>query len=560
MLLRIGFAVLALSYLMPGHFLPWTAFQPQWVSALALLALGAAAVSLRGAAARRTPLPLPGPALLALALTPLPWLQYAFGQLPFLSDALLPGLYLLAFGMSVVVGSALYSRLGERASEWLLDALLMAGAVSVGIALSQWLRIGTTPLIDDLRPGDRPGANLAQANHLATLLSLSVIALLQVYQARRLSSPVCGLLLVWLGLGLVMTQSRTGWLSMIIVAVVLLSLRRRLNLRASASAVGVAVGTFAAAILTWPAVNEWLLLDTANLADRLSVGTRRLHWATLWDAAWRQPWFGYGWQQVTLAQQAAVLDHAPSHEMVQNSHNVVLDLLIWVGTPIGGTLAAVGTWWTWWRQARAINDAHRLWLWCAVLAIGVHALLEYPLDHAYFLLPLGLLVGLLEQSLPSAPLKSSRTLPRPVFVALLAAMTCMLFWIGQEYMRVEQAGRDVRLLLAGVGLDVVPSVPPPDVVLLDGPREYHRFMITPARAGMMNADLDWMRAVSQRNAYPPAMLRFALAAGLNGRPEEAALTMRRLCAMHPPRRCSEAREAWRSAQESFPGIAAIPGP
>jgi len=95
---------------------------------------------------------------------------------------------------------------------------------------------------------------------------------------------------------------------------------------------------------------------------------------------------------------------------------------------------------------------------------------------------------------------------------------------------------------------------------LDGPREYHRFMITPARVDMSAEEVDWMRRVMQRNAYPPAMMRSALAAGLNGRPEEAAQTLRRLCHMHVELRCEEARASWSAAQQQFAVLRPIPAP
>ena len=255
-----------------------------------------------------------------------------------------------------------------------------------------------------------------------------------------------------------------------------------------------------------------------------------------------------------MAQQRAVLNHPASQEMIQNSHNLLLDLLlrngVWLGAAVFGGLL-------WWyvSRLRQCKNTQAFILLAAIGVIGVHAMLEYPLDQAYFLLPFGLLVGLLSGQRASRPL-----LPRPLFGAALAGMFVMLLWIGVEYLKVEQANRDVRLLLAGFGLDKVPSVPPPDVKLLDGPREYHRFMITPARTGMRQAELDLLRRVMQLNAYPPAMMRFALAAGLNGLPEEAELTLRRLCQIHPEIRCEEARISWKAAQTQFPVLVGIAAP
>ena len=88
----------------------------------------------------------------------------------------------------------------------------------------------------------------------------------------------------------------------------------------------------------------------------------------------------------------------------------------------------------------------------------------------------------------------------------------------------------------------------------------HRFWLTQARPQMTSHELDWMRRVSMREPRPPAMLRYALAAGLNGRPDEAALTLARLCHLHPAERCDEGRASWHSAQEKYPALRAVAFP
>lgn len=549
-LLVFGSVLLCIAYLLPGHYLPWSSFQPQWVSALAMLLLAWGLVGMSG---RPDRLDVPWLACLALFLAIVPWLQFAFGLIHFRSDALLSSLYLLALALCIVAGAAPDCSSRALVLRLVFGALLAASAISVALALVQWLQIGSHTLVADLPPGGRPFGNLAQPNHLATLLSLGVVALLYEFQERRLTSVTTSLLLVWIAFGLVMTQSRTGWVSMGLLALWCLWRGRHIPLRTPPSAVVLVGLLFLLAILLWPRINDLLLLSTTPLQDRLAPGTRWLHWSAIWQAIWMEPWWGYGWQQVSLAQQQTVLNHAPSMEMIQNSHNIGLDLLVWNGVPIGALAIAAGLLW-FAGQVRRCADTYSFVLVAAVGILGIHAMLEYPLDHLYFLLPLGIFAGLLGK-------ESTRfRLPSPVFGLTLGVMACLWFWIGAEYLKVEQANRDVRLLLAGYGLDKVPEVPPPDVSLLDGPREYHRFMITSATVGMSQEELDWMRRVVGRNPYPPAMMRLSLALGLNGLPEEAALTLRRICHMHPKERCSEAKEAWLSAQQQFSVLSSIPLP
>jgi hypothetical protein len=137
----------------------------------------------------------------------------------------------------------------------------------------------------------------------------------------------------------------------------------------------------------------------------------------------------------------------------------------------------------------------------------------------------------------------------------------MLFWIGADYMKVEESARQVRMVLAGVAHGKSPSdVPPPNTVLLDAPREFHRLWITPAQPGMTSQELTWMRDVVWRNPSSIAMLRYAMATGLNGRIQESSRTLRAICNIHTPKRCEEARASWKAAQSTYPQLKDVPTP
>ena len=71
---------------------------------------------------------------------------------------------------------------------------------------------------------------------------------------------------------------------------------------------------------------------------------------------------------------------------------------------------------------------------------------------------------------------------------------------------------------------------------------------------MSSDQLNWMRKVSERFGYAPVMFRYALAAGLNGQPEIAQQTLARLCRIHEPNRCAEAREGWEALQVRYPQL------
>lgn len=547
--LILGLVALSLGWLLPGHYPPWVTFQQQWVSALGALLVAGAALASRPAERVHWPW-LAGVVALFAAV---PLLQGLAGQVRFLSDSVLPALYLVAFAVSMTTGYMLARQQGGHWTNALMAAVIVAAMASTTIAMLQWLQLGSSIFITDLRLGGRPYGNLAQPNHLATLLGMGVAGLLGAYERRRLGAMATAFAVGWLGICLVMTQSRTGWLFVFVLVVWWASMRRRTGLRLGAGAVVTGVTVFALGIVVWGPLNNAMLLASDSLEARLQPGLRWLHWTTLWDAIGQKPWLGYGWMQAALAQQATALAHPASHEMLQDSHNVVLDLMVWMGVPLAALfVAAVVVWLA--VQVRRCRDARCWSLLAACAAILTHGLLEYPLDYTFFLLPLGLMMGSVE-GLSAQP--AGRTWSRWTLALPLAGLAAMLLWIGAECMKLEDSTRQLRFFKLGIGIDRVATVPPPDVKLLDAPREYHRYWLTPARAGMSVEQLDWMRDVMQRNAAPPAMLRYALAAGLNGRTDEASKTLALICSLHDEKRCSEGRQSWAQLQRQYPQLRGI---
>ena len=550
----IGLSFLAMAFLMPGHYLPWASFQSQWVAAFGAALVVFSAARVVGQAGRG--IAIPPVAVLLLACAAIPALQWLGGQLHFASDAVLASAYIVAFALAMT-GAAAWSQHGR--SDWLdrlFAALIAAAGVSVALACAQWLSLDVSQLwLASLPPGARPFANLGQANHLALLLVLGVVGTIRAHSRQALGGATAPLMLIWLGLGLAMTQSRTGWLMVALLVLWWWSNRSRLP-QLAVGRVLFAASIFVVTVLSWDALNDALQLQRLNtMAERLQAGPRALIWQTMLVAIERSPWIGYGFNQVVFAHQAAATELEPVHRMLESAHNLVLDVALWVGVPFAMTLMfAVGAWL--FAKVRACRDLDDWSVLAAIGAILTHAMFEFPLEHAYFLLPLGLLMGSFPQASIAAP---QRVIAWPLALPVLA-MTVLLFVIGNEYLRVEQANRQVRLALFGVGDPAGADAAPPDVWLLDAPREYHRLMLTRASEGMSTDELDWMRRVTQRHAFPPAMLRYALAAALNGREAEAELTLRQLCAMHTPLRCEESRDAWKAAQKRWPALAGISAP
>lgn len=83
---------------------------------------------------------------------------------------------------------------------------------------------------------------------------------------------------------------------------------------------------------------------------------------------------------------------------------------------------------------------------------GLHALLEYPQAYLYFLLPVGLMIGVIEARVP---VHRTLALPRPVFGLLaLALLAGVVFW---DALRASNAYTEVRFAEARIGLRDAPA-------------------------------------------------------------------------------------------------------
>ena len=545
-------ALLPVAWLLPNHYVPWVS---AWHDGLTLLLLSVLAVGVKGKAA----LPASWAVAIAVALGVVA-LQWGTGLLVFAGDAVVAALYLLAFALSLTVGLAYNApRQADRLRllPTLSLAVVLAASVSVGIALVQW-----TGAIDlgmwgaDLPPGGRPFGNVAQPNHLCSIAFLGLCSLALLRERGLIGRAGFALGAVWMLLGMVMTGSRTGWLQVAALLLMALALARRCDARVGPRHVAALALVYGLGVLVWPAINEVLLMAPARSGAEVATGgTRPLHWAAMLTAIAMEPWFGYGWQQVSVAQVRTADLQPHVGEYIEHSHNLFLDLLVWNGVPVGLLLIGILVWWFVTRLARC-RDAPVFWLMACITGLGAHAMVEYPLTYAYFLIPLGLWIGAVDglQGQGARWVMPARTMQAAglLFGGLLA-------WVAVDYLKAEQAFRLLRLESARIGAAGL-TTPPPDLHLLTQLEAFQRFAHTQARAGMSEDELDAMRQVTERFAFPPSMFRYALAQGLNGQPDGAALTLLRLCRIHARVRCEEGRQAWAGLQQQHPVLRGVAFP
>lgn len=535
--------ILLLSWWLPNHFFPWMSFYNEFLAFIALLLLLGHAF-LSGNHFRFSLL-----SLTLLAVATVPWLQYGGGLLPFRGDALIASLYLAAAGAAVLVGRS-YTR--PRNLITVLAALLvMAALVSTVLALMQWLSVGNSVWVADLRSGGRPHANLGQPNNLATLLCMGFAGLLYLWERRILGWGVATLIGALLLFALALTQSRTPWVISLVFVVWCLWQHRRGALRLAPLWPLLWLGLYVALILCLPYLAEGLDTRASDAISRAQRTGRLDLWQQMWHAITQGGFWGYGWNQVATAQLAAALDYQVPIQ-TEHSHNIVLDILIWNGPVLGAIILVLTGGWLLrlYLRTRSLESSFCL---MAVAALLVHSLLEYPLEYAYFLLPACVLLGLVESDQQAPTLGGGPSwVALPVLLAGVLATT--LVWI--EYRYLEEDFRLMRYETARIGDPAAAAAPPahPSLWQFTQVREYIRYARTPAKEGMTQAELDWMQKVSSRFPHPPSLVRYGLALAINGQPEEAHRVILRLRGVHGEKHYLEARDSLRALSEIHPQL------
>lgn len=491
----------------------------------------------------------------------MPWTQFLSNRIYFFGDAVMVSLYAALGLLSCILGKGLANnpKLSNQGLTALSTASATAAILSTGVALAQWTGAVSLGIYGaDLPPGERPFGNVAQANHFNTLCFLGICALFFLYEQLKIEKIGFSAGTIFLMIGMILAQSRTGWLQVGLLIIWGFIQHLRMRNRIGKNWPILFGGLFALGVLSLNSINKLLLLDPGRaLSDQVAPGARPAYWFSMLDALNRQPWWGYGWQQIGAAQQNIAIDHPPSPIYFEHSHNLVLDFMLWNGIPIGLLLTTLLVLWLY-RQIRSYTQPHTGWLLVGLMGLGIHGLLEFPLEYAYFLIPAGLLMGFIEGSTSQASIRVI-AIPRKIFACGIVAVVTVSSMVASEWLAAEANYRTLRFESARIGQQEASSSPP-DLLLLTQLNAFLTFARTEATPAMSPEQVEWMRQVAARFGYPPVMFRYALAAGLSGKNREAEVTLQRICHIHGRERCTEAQEGWEILQQRFPQLQQISGP
>ena len=292
--------------------------------------------------------------------------------------------------------------------------------------------------------------------------------------------------------------------------------------------------------------------DWANIAN-VGSSTRPALWALFIDAVKSNPWLGYGWNQTGLAHIHMAVTHPPLNEYFQSAHNVILDLVIWCGVPIGLIVAVYCAWWmvTRWRLAKDHEDCV---LWLFLLVVINHSFLELPLQYAYFLLPVGLIIGLLDARMGR---KVVLWLDWKVNWVLWFIATTMVVLLVRDYSEIERMYSRLRYQWAGIQVGEIKA---PEVTLLTQWHDFYKISQFDSGKIPSEDEIELMRQTAY--LYPNTGFFQLLAIGWarRGEPEKAAQTLDTMCSILTPALCGSVQVFWVNRAKYDEVVATVPWP
>lgn len=494
---------------------------------------------------------IPGVAWVVMSCVLIPWLQLCFGLLLYSGDAWISSLYLLGFGLAIGVGYSFASTKDDDLAPRVAIVILLTSCISAAMGLRQtfsvgedsiWIHSGSGIL------GMRAEGNLAQPNNLATLLGLGFVSLVLLREHGRLSGTASTMMALLLLLGIVATQSRTSLLfgPAIITAWVWLSKRVVVSTRTRVHEMVILTALHWLLVWVWSGFLDAMLLSEPGAAAGRGLETPRFAaWQTFFGALEQSPWVGYGWMQAGAAQLAVAEKFSPVGGLFSQAHNLFIELIVWNGYPLGILLISLLAYW-FISRLRRISGPEAMCAYLAVLVILVHSMLELPYHYAYFLVPAGVWIGIIEASAGGWSLRARR------FHAATGALAAVLFLVvASAYPRLEETFRQARFEYLRIGTGH-PSREAVSVPLASHLGAYVSFYKQEPHAGMTDTELQSLSRVMRR--YPYALLIYgnAVAQALNGHELEAAQLFRKLHGIYGDEGYVAMREAFIEKMKELP--------
>ncbi|MDU4392412.1 MAG: Wzy polymerase domain-containing protein [Acinetobacter ursingii] len=509
-----------------SHYKPWLSFLSEILTFLSFLILMLIFYNKK--------LLIPKLLIPVFIIALIPIFQFFLDQIFYYQKAVLASIYILSFGIACSMAYTICQKDKDVESSKIVMELLsitfiIAGVISACIAIVQWLGlVHNSEYILNL-VGNRPYANMAQPNHLATLLTLSLLSCLYFFEQKK-NILVLSIISIILIFSIALTQSRTTWLVSLFILMYYWVKFKKFNFRLSKNTILVWFLSYVLIIFSLPTLNSILsnyfnINDTSTVVERASSGYLRLQiWDQMLHAIIQKPIWGYGWNQTTAAQYT-VIDRVHGHEWASSAHNIILDVIVWCGLPIGLIITGY-FFYIYLNFLIKTKSSETIFATLMISAVLIHSLLEYPLYYSYFLLPVGLLFGVILSEV------SNNYIKVPLFFnwILIVFSFFGIGYIFTEYNKISD-----NMIAANThemnDLNTELILPYP-IPFFDMFNERAKWIALYPYSKVSSEELDQIRKMVQTYLTPYDLYKFAKLLAFNGHKEEAIRQLKILKIMY----------------------------
>ncbi|WP_180016580.1 MULTISPECIES: PglL family O-oligosaccharyltransferase [unclassified Acinetobacter] len=439
----IAAILISLAWLMPVHYRPWVTYTGELYAFFALFTL--ATICLK----EKLKIPVMSLPLLLLACIPLA--QFFLGQVFFFSTAMMAAIYVFSFWLASVLGYNLCIGNNNREETFthLSYVFLVSGTITGLIALCQWTNLDSVlPGMVNISGNQRPYANFAQPNNMATFLVMALMSCLYLYEKKKIQTKwlfACAAVII---MGVALSQSRTAWVAAIAIMLYLAFYQYKGIIRLKWVYSTAWFIFFVACIVAFPLLSQLAtqvmdaqVVQSRDVVARATGDMSRLAiWQQMLAAIQAHPWFGYGWYQTSVAF-VSISDTVQGPVWIRSAHNFIIDFLLWNGLLTGlPFLAYFG--YLGYQLQRWVKTPESV---IGILMIGAfltHAMFEFPQHYAYFLLPVGFIIGTV---LAQNPNIKTVTLPSIAMKLIFGFGLLLLIAIYRDYdVAVPKLGQSIR--------------------------------------------------------------------------------------------------------------------
>lgn len=240
----------------------------------------------------------------------------------------------------------------------------------------------------------RPYANIGQPNILASIYITFLALLLWANKEGLLRLRFLFFFGAFIAYGIALTQSRSAYLSLAVISIVMF-------LQKSG---GHWQKTFFPFILLFTTASTHLVQISTGMSRNLTEdlnNNRFSIWLMAIDAIKESPWTGFGIHETARSSIAVIEKSQITNGLAAQSHNLFLDIFIWLGVPIGIIISSL-----------ILYVIFKIFYSCikrdyfypvaALSPLFIHSNLEYPLYYANNLVLFSLVLGLTAVFLPES--------------------------------------------------------------------------------------------------------------------------------------------------------------